>query len=236
MRITGKLKYFVFACCLAAGLLVTHQSYATNRDAIIDLLYDITKDAMQYYLRPLEKEGGGNSFAGFTIPEKYQRNPIAAVNTVFISKDSILFFGIGLTDIKDGDSLLAHTAKVTRVDNFSIFIKTAQTDTLQSFDYMLPGLTAQKDSIITMLNHLAEMAIEYCLRPTYLGGGGNSFDGFVIPSGLAANSKGRFIVQSINPESVIINGSWSKDISGNLPDISILAIVTIKQTRFWRVI
>jgi type II secretory pathway pseudopilin PulG len=45
-----------------------------------------------------------------------------------------------------------------------------------------------KDTIVSEATNLGAMAQQYYKKPTSMGGGGNKFDGFVIPSKLATDS------------------------------------------------
>ena len=54
------------------------------------------------------------------------------------------------------------------------------------------SVQANKDAIVNDLNNLAANAYQFRIRPTSMGGGGNNYTGFKIPSKLATNENGNY--------------------------------------------
>lgn len=50
------------------------------------------------------------------------------------------------------------------------------------------AVSSNRDAITSDLQNLAAMAHQYYVKPTAMGGGGNSFGGFAIPTGMGANA------------------------------------------------
>lgn len=53
---------------------------------------------------------------------------------------------------------------------------------------------ANRDAVLSDLNNLASLALQYYKKPTNLGGGGKSFRGFTIPVNLRQNDNGTFTI------------------------------------------
>ncbi len=51
---------------------------------------------------------------------------------------------------------------------------------------------ANRDAVISDLTNLASMAQQYYRKPEALGGGGNDFDGWTIPTQLASTANGTY--------------------------------------------
>ena len=54
------------------------------------------------------------------------------------------------------------------------------------------SLQANRDAVIADLTNLASLAQQYYRKPTALGGGGNSFTGWTIPTQLASTGNGTY--------------------------------------------
>ncbi len=54
--------------------------------------------------------------------------------------------------------------------------------------------SANRDGVISDLNNLGAMAQQYYKKPTSMGGGGNDFTGWTIPTGLDATANGTYAV------------------------------------------
>jgi Tfp pilus assembly protein PilE len=69
------------------------------------------------------------------------------------------------------------------------------------------AISANRDAVVADLNNLAAMAQQYYKKPTSMGGGGNSFVGWTIPSGLSSNANGTYTLEGTgSPSSVGILG------------------------------
>ncbi len=56
------------------------------------------------------------------------------------------------------------------------------------------AVDANRNAVITDLNTLAEKAWTYRKKATNFGGGGGSFVGFTIPTGLSSNANGTYLI------------------------------------------
>ena len=52
--------------------------------------------------------------------------------------------------------------------------------------------SANRDGVISDLNNLSAMGQQYYKKPTSMGGGGNSFTGWTIPTGLDSTANGTY--------------------------------------------
>ncbi|GEM_PF-4141408 len=64
-------------------------------------------------------------------------------------------------------------------------------------------IQANRDAMINDLNNLAANAYQYKIRPTTMGGGGGSYSNFTIPSRIAINDNGSYILRAVAPDSVV---------------------------------
>ena len=64
---------------------------------------------------------------------------------------------------------------------------------------------ANRDGVISDLNNLGAMAQQFYKKPTSMGGGGNLFTGWAIPTGLDATANGTY-TQTPGPQTVSIVG------------------------------
>ena len=64
---------------------------------------------------------------------------------------------------------------------------------------------ANRDGVISDLNNLGAMAQQYYKKPTSMGGGGNTFTGWTIPTGLDSTANGTYQA-SVNAQDVTIPG------------------------------
>ena len=58
------------------------------------------------------------------------------------------------------------------------------------------AVSSNRDAVISDLNNLAAFAHQYYIRPTAMGGGGNSFVGFAMPTGFASNANGAYSIKT----------------------------------------
>lgn len=68
------------------------------------------------------------------------------------------------------------------------------------------AVQANRDAIVSDLQHLAYTAQQYYKKPAILGGGGNSFIGYSIPDGLSSNVNGAFTLTSVAAAQVVFTG------------------------------
>jgi hypothetical protein len=73
---------------------------------------------------------------------------------------------------------------------------------------------------------LASKAQEYYKKPTSLGGGGNSFVGFAIPTGLSSNANGTYAISgSATATQIVFTGTGTE--TGNDGSTKVKATVTV---------
>lgn len=65
---------------------------------------------------------------------------------------------------------------------------------------------ANKDGIVSDCTNLGAMAQQYYKKPASMGGGAQTFTGWVIPAGLVATANGDY-VETVGAQSVLITGS-----------------------------
>ncbi|GAB4289115.1 MAG: hypothetical protein Kow0098_06890 [Ignavibacteriaceae bacterium] len=63
-----------------------------------------------------------------------------------------------------------------------------------------------KDSIVADCTNLGAMAQQYFKKPTSMGGGGNSFVGWSVPTSLQENANGTYAASNPSATSVTITG------------------------------
>ena len=85
-------------------------STTTNREAVIAGLTNLATVAQQYYMRPTNLGGGGNSFTGFTVPLALT-STADGTYTATTSATSVTLVGIGNQLGNDGST----NVKVTMV-------------------------------------------------------------------------------------------------------------------------
>lgn len=72
------------------------------------------------------------------------------------------------------------------------------------------AVQANRDAIVSDLQHLAFTAQQYYKKPQLLGGGGNSFVGYTIPDGLSTNVNGTFVLTSVAANQVVFTGTGTE--------------------------
>jgi hypothetical protein len=80
---------------------------------------------------------------------------------------------------------------------------------------------ANRDAVVSDLTNLGAMAQQYYRKPTAMGGGGNSFVGFVvanIPVPLRSNANGTYAIQTAGTANAIVFRGTGKEkgTDGNL--------------------
>jgi len=66
---------------------------------------------------------------------------------------------------------------------------------------------ANKDGVTSSLVNIAANAYQFKIRPTTMGGGGNSYTGYSIPSKMAADANGTYTLGTIASNSCQITGT-----------------------------
>ena len=70
--------------------------------------------------------------------------------------------------------------------------------------FQASAIDANRNAVISDLNNLAAMAQQYYKKPTSLGGGGNSFVGFALPTGMGSNANGTYTISSAGTATQIV--------------------------------
>lgn len=76
------------------------------------------------------------------------------------------------------------------------------------------AVDSKRDLLMNEGVSLANMAINYYKKPKMLGGGGNSFEGWIIPQEMTKTATGSF-VSSVSTGKVIITGTGNEIVTGN---------------------
>ncbi len=84
--------------------------------------------------------------------------------------------------------------------------------------------TANRDGVISDLNNLGAMAQQYYRKPTSMGGGGNKFTGWSIPTGLDSTANGTYSA-TVSAQSVTLVGTGNE--KGNDGTNNVKATATV---------
>lgn len=92
--------------------------------------------------------------------------------------------------------------------------------------FQASAIDQNRNAIIKDLTTLASKAQEYYKKPTSMGGGGNSFVGFAIPTGLSTNANGTFAISgSATATQIVFTGTGTE--TGNDGSTKVKATVTV---------
>ena len=72
------------------------------------------------------------------------------------------------------------------------------------------AVSSNKDAVVSDLNNLAAMAHQYYMKPTSMGGGGNSYASFVMPTGLGTTANGTYTVGTGTATSITFTGTGTQ--------------------------
>lgn len=86
------------------------------------------------------------------------------------------------------------------------------------------AISANRDSVISDLNNLGAISLQYYKKPASMAGGGNTFTGWTIPTGLASTFNGTYIATPA-PQSVVIVGTGTE--TGNNGSSNVQATATV---------
>lgn len=87
------------------------------------------------------------------------------------------------------------------------------------------AIEQKRDLLIEETSSLAAMAIQYYKKPKELGGGGNSFENWQIPSQMIVTFNGNFMTADVQAQEVRIIGTGSEVVTGN-DSIKVETVVT----------
>jgi len=77
------------------------------------------------------------------------------------------------------------------------------------------AIDGKRDILIEETTSLGTMALHYFKKPQEIGGGGQSFIGWTIPSQMTQTVNGNFMTASIAADQVVITGTGSEVVTGN---------------------
>jgi hypothetical protein len=77
--------------------------------------------------------------------------------------------------------------------------------------FQADDIDANKKAMIDDFHHIAINAVRYYKKIPALGGGGNKFDGYSLPSGYHSNLNGRYAASVVNPQTLQVTGVSSLD-------------------------
>ncbi len=72
------------------------------------------------------------------------------------------------------------------------------------------AVSSNRDGVVSDLNNLGAMAQQYYKKPTSMGGGGNTFTGWALPTELDTTANGSYTA-TINAQSVSIVGTGTEN-------------------------
>ena len=84
--------------------------------------------------------------------------------------------------------------------------------------------SANRDGVISDLNNLSAMGQQYYKKPTSMGGGGNTFTGWTIPTGLDSTANGTY-AETVAAASITIAGTGTE--TGNDGSNPVQATATV---------
>jgi hypothetical protein len=68
------------------------------------------------------------------------------------------------------------------------------------------AVNANRDAVVSDLNNIGALAISHFKKPTSMGGGGQKFTGFEIPTKLEENANGTYTIASTEELEIIFEG------------------------------
>lgn len=72
------------------------------------------------------------------------------------------------------------------------------------------AVQANKDALVSDLNNLGALALQFYKKPANLGGGGNVFTGFSIPANLATTANGSYAITANTGATITITGTGTE--------------------------
>ena len=85
--------------------------------------------------------------------------------------------------------------------------------------------SANRDGVVSDLNNLGAMAQQFYKKPISMGGGGNTFTGWTIPTGLDSTANGSY-VPSVSATSVTVVGTGTEPGNDGTNPVQATATVT----------
>jgi len=76
------------------------------------------------------------------------------------------------------------------------------------------AIDAKRDILMNECSNLATIAISYFKKPSELGGGGKTFNGWKVPNQLVNTVNGSYLAE-VNSNQVVITGTGTEVVTGN---------------------
>ena len=76
------------------------------------------------------------------------------------------------------------------------------------------AIEQKRDILVEETTSLGVMALQYFKKPTELGGGGKSFEGWEIPSQMVTTINGNFMRANVTADEITIIGTGSEVVTG----------------------
>lgn len=77
------------------------------------------------------------------------------------------------------------------------------------------AIEAKRNNVTNELVNLAAMAQQYYQKPTALGGGNRTFNGWQIPNELRTTANGSFKIENIDAQEITLLGTGNEVVTGN---------------------
>ncbi len=94
--------------------------------------------------------------------------------------------------------------------------------------FQASAVQSNRDAVVADLNNLASQAQMYYKKPASLGGGGNKYTGFTIPTGMSTNANGTYTIDAAADAQITIVGEGME--TGNDNSGKIKYTITVKPT------
>jgi hypothetical protein len=78
------------------------------------------------------------------------------------------------------------------------------------------AVSSNRDGVVSDLNNLGAMAQQFYKKPTSMGGGGNTFTGWVLAAELDTTANGNYVA-TVNAQSVTIQGYGTENADNGNP-------------------
>jgi len=85
---------------------------------------------------------------------------------------------------------------------------------------------ANRDGVISDLNNLGAMAQQFYKKPTSMGGGGNEFVGWTIPTGLDSTANGTYAPPTVTATSVTVVGTGTEPGTNGTSEVQATCVVS----------
>lgn len=72
------------------------------------------------------------------------------------------------------------------------------------------AISANREAVISDLNNLGAMAMQYYKKPVSMAGGGNTYTNWTIPTQLQSTANGSYDLTTLTPQSITITGTGNE--------------------------